>query len=335
AKTEPPPAVGVTTPGLTIFDMAKQPTKEFVSDDQGQVSFLAVPPPGPAGQTTVNVTVGDTTVTLDLYTEPDSSPGGCPCTITWVSPPPTTPPIPIPIPDLPSGSTLQVVYEVMQQGTTDHASDGTVIRLMAQTQPLTGTSNTAAWLLAATGVVSGGQGQVSFTFTGQSGSTLDNNGYLARNVRLRAVADSCGQSDPSTVFRVGRIPEGSGSPPYYLTGATASGMTWSNANDYCASHGGKLPRIDNAPTLPSPLPSLSVTIDSVGTITATGSGSYYPSVTPWAHTDPSSGLPSYRYWTGTAHADFPGGSWLFDDYGGSVLLNYDDPGSARRVVCVP
>ncbi|MCL2029872.1 MAG: FecR domain-containing protein, partial [Deltaproteobacteria bacterium] len=33
AKTEPPPAVGVTTPGLTIFDMAKQQTNEFVSDD--------------------------------------------------------------------------------------------------------------------------------------------------------------------------------------------------------------------------------------------------------------------------------------------------------------
>jgi len=121
------------------------------------------------------------------------------------------------------------------------------------------------------------------------------------------------------------------SPRYSAVSDTE--MTWQDAGDWCAARGGKLPLINGASSLPSPLPTPSVSIDGVGTIDATGSGSYYPSVTPWANTGP---LPTgYYYWTGTADTDLPGFSWYFDNLGGDVGVDSSDQSYGGRVVCVP
>ena len=274
------------------------------------------PPLGGAGQTTVNVTVGDPTVTLDLQTEPDSSSGGL-FGITLVSGYQAT---------LPQGSSMTLVYEVMQQGTSTPAPDATVIRLRAQTQG--GSTTTAQWLLVATRQVSGGQGRVAFNFSGQSGSTLDGNRYLDRRVILKAEAGNGDESLPSDEIAVGVIPAGTGGS--YLTGVAGANMNWSNANAYCASHGGRLPRINNADSqtwdqIAAPGTAF---IDSVGTINTSSWN------TPWANT----GLPGYGYWTGTVSADYPGGSWTLDagvGNGGVVHVYNYGLSIADRVVCVP
>ena len=102
-----------------------------------------------------------------------------------------------------------------------------------------------------------------------------------------------------------------------------SEMTWDQAKAWCQQRGGRLPLIGGSSslaTVPSGTP-----IDGFGSRGA-----------PWP-----SGLPSDRYWTGTAGSDGSGEAWRAVDYGGNggnggkVYVFNDDQSGTCRVVCVP
>jgi len=134
---------------------------------------------------------------------------------------------------------------------------------------------------------------------------------LARNIRFTANSDSA-----SAVTRqVGTVPSG------FLTGPSVGthsidNTTSPNAAAYCASHGGRLPRIDNDTSWNG---SGTPSIDGFGTV----SGSW------------PSGLPSDVYWTGTEYSVIPGNSWIVYGNFGNVLVVRRDQGLGGRVVCVP
>ncbi|MDL2216992.1 hypothetical protein LJB81_04610, partial [Desulfovibrio sp. OttesenSCG-928-M14] len=200
--------------------------------------------------------------------------------------------------------------------TSDPAPDGIAVKLYAQTQG--GRSGTAQKLEVASGTVSGGQ--VVLTFSGESGSSLDNTAFLARKVVLYAVSGS-DESAASNTITVGKIPTSD-----YLTGVSNTAMDWSNARSYCASHGGTLPLVNDDT-------SQSTTQVSGGTAKIDGIGVVDTALwnTPWPVV-----LPGGVYWTGTEVTGSPGRSWFVGAYGGGFVdVDTGGQGLVSGVVCVP
>ena len=95
-------------------------------------------------------------------------------------------------------------------------------------------------------------------------------------------------------------------------------MNWSDAKAYCASKGGKLPRIGGSNKLSS-APS-GTPVDGFGSV-----GAKWPS-----------GLPGVAYWTGTEDSGVADDSWGIYGYGGYVDVDTGPRQSTSyRVVCVP
>jgi hypothetical protein len=113
----------------------------------------------------------------------------------------------------------------------------------------------------------------------------------------------------------GSVPKG------FLAGPSESQMSWTDAKQYCASRGGRLPRISNAASLTLKQASKGKPVDAFGTL-----GGKWPSA-----------LPDDLYWTETEGADSPGSSWSVgvSESGRKISWGVTEHGLKNRVVCVP
>ena len=110
-------------------------------------------------------------------------------------------------------------------------------------------------------------------------------------------------------------------PKGFLTGPSESEMNLAVAKDYCASRGGRLPRINNSASLTIKQATKGKPVDAFGTL-----GGKWPS-----------GLPDDLYWTDTEAADSPGYSWSVgvSESGRKVSWGATEHSLNNRVVCVP
>jgi hypothetical protein len=100
--------------------------------------------------------------------------------------------------------------------------------------------------------------------------------------------------------------------------ASAPGaLNWSEAKDFCASKGGRLPLIDGAGSHPGP--QAGAPVDGFGSV-----GAAWPS-----------DLPDGYYWTGTEDSRGPERSWVIHVSHGNVGVGGGKQKSTRPVVCVP
>jgi hypothetical protein len=97
-------------------------------------------------------------------------------------------------------------------------------------------------------------------------------------------------------------------------------MNWSDAKEYCASKGGRLPLINgkNELSFPEKIPP-GTPVEVFGAM-----GAKWPSE-----------IPLDFYWTGTGHSDKPRHGWLVVHSGGNVFDNLVTQGNSRSVICVP
>lgn len=127
-------------------------------------------------------------------------------------------------------------------------------------------------------------------------------------------------------------PDGGTLPSGFLTGPSLSDsgavliMPWSAAQGYCASHGGRLPKIAGAASLPqNPTPSGSV--DGFGSIGSSWPGIPFPAWTGY-------GVDDRLFWTGTEDATFPTQAWTVSGVFGSITPGIAPQSSTKRVACV-
>jgi hypothetical protein len=114
----------------------------------------------------------------------------------------------------------------------------------------------------------------------------------------------------------GSVPKG------FLAGPSESQMSWTDAKNYCASRGGRLPRISNAASLTLKQVSKGKPVDAFGTL--------------WGKWP--AGLPDdAAYWTDTEALDYPGSSFVvgISESGRKIAWGVTEHGLNSRVVCVP
>lgn len=151
-----------------------------------------------------------------------------------------------------------------------------------------------------------------------------------RKVILAAKAGSTESACSSAFTIVG--PDGGTLPSGFLTGPSLNDsgavlvMPWSAAKNYCASHGGRLPLIAGASSLPqNPIPSGPV--DGFVSLGSSWPGPPFPAWT--------TGNNDQYFWTGTGDATFPGQAWAVSGLIGNVMLNGGLQSRTIRVACVP
>ena len=180
----------------------------------------------------------------------------------------------------------------------------------------------------------GGFGTAQATSVNLSGTT-DNNGDLtvSGNVNLTprkiVIAASVGSSSSSysaTQYTIGTLTSGFLTGPSLDDSGGATVMDWVTARQYCANHGGKLPKIQNADALTfEEVTSPGGSVDGFGALGDPWPGAPFP---------PYSGSGADGFWTDTLDGDDPDISWVvFED--GKVLSGSIEQGFDLRVACVP
>ncbi|GHU17352.1 hypothetical protein FACS189475_01050 [Betaproteobacteria bacterium] len=148
--------------------------------------------------------------------------------------------------------------------------------------------------------------------SGQATYTLNGSGDR-RTITVTATL----QSDSSKTASVD-IQFGAALPSGFIA-LSSSASNWSGAGAYCASQGGRLPRIKGLDSLATTAVSSGDAVDGFGTLDG-----------PWP-----SALPSGSFWTGTELTDYTGISWIVGVSGGYVDWLGGSQAVVVRVVCVP
>lgn len=122
----------------------------------------------------------------------------------------------------------------------------------------------------------------------------------------------------SVIITNGTVPEG------FLTGYAASSgadLAWSEAKEFAAFHGGRLPKINNADAIPQNSFTNDMLVDGFGKLYGD-----WPSDIP--------GGIDLAYWTGTADGDYIDQAIGVVSFG-YIVPHFDLKSKALRVVCIP
>ena len=177
------------------------------------------------------------------------------------------------------------------------------------------TNNVAVTLSYATagGTGSATSTDISLGNTGSDGKVTASGNVSALVRKVAFIAKAGGNSSATKELTVGTVPSG------FLTGKSLSYMNNSAAQTYCASHGGKLPRVNNSnsASVTDIMLSGPTSVDGFGT-------SAWPAGLP--------GDPGDPYWTSTTVTEIPDYNFYIENDSGVTVDSGDGNAFAA---CVP
>jgi hypothetical protein len=153
-------------------------------------------------------------------------------------------------------------------------------------------------------------------FSSDGGGALA--GFAPDKARVRGLVPLCVFTLMSLVCLSAPVAaEAADSKPAGFAALAPGKMTWSEAQAYCASKGGKLPLVGGSKSFSAP--AMGMSVDGFGSVGAT-----------WP-----SDVPAGYYWTGTENSRAPEQSVIVDVKRGNVNLGIGKQKHAHSVVCVP